>query len=82
MRKIIFPSLYWHDSGIKARPVLPVWALVGALVWSLALALLGGCHGLITSTPVGERATELQKPAKATTTPAKRGGGYYQDDGN
>ncbi len=73
MRKIIFPPPYWHDSGMKARPVRAVWAL--------ASALLGGCHGLITSTPVVERAPELQKPAKETTTPAKRGGGYYQDDG-
>ncbi len=54
------------------------------------LVLLAGCHGLITSKPVVERAPEPQKPAPAsaqapapvpaTTTPARRGA-YYQDDG-
>lgn len=46
--------------------------------------LLSGCHGLITSKPVLERApappASASTPAPGTVAPARRGG-YYQDDG-
>jgi rare lipoprotein A len=45
----------------------------------VASLLLSGCHGLITSKPVVERAPEPQKPAPAAQP--RKGGGYYQDDG-
>ena len=52
---------------------------------ALSMLMLAGCHGLITSTPVVERAPEVQKPAAPVPAPAPArratGGGYYQDDG-
>ncbi len=57
-------------------------AVRAAIVCSaLSILLLAGCHGLITSTPVVERAPEPQKPAAPPPARRATGGGYYQDDG-
>lgn len=56
----------------------PVRAVV--LAASCCVVLLSGCHSLITGTPVPEGAPAAQTPAQGPAV-ARRGGGYYQDDG-
>lgn len=64
------------------RPAEKFAARLAACTVVLIVVLLSGCHGLITSTPVQERAPAAQTPAQGPAAPAaRRGGGYYQDDG-
>jgi rare lipoprotein A len=74
-----------NGAHAKATNPMPVVRLLGCCA-ACVLLLLSGCHGLITTKPVLERAPEPPKPAAsapATAPPAqtRRGGGYYQDDG-
>ncbi len=69
------------SEGYKIRPVMTRAARLVMRSCACLVMLLSGCHGLITSTPVVERPPAPQAPGGAPAPQARRGGGYYQDDG-